>query len=385
MDLVLERCSSGRDGPQFKPTLLVTAAAVPSAERYRISGDDLRSWWKKRELALTLYENGTIKSVGASTSDRMAAVISNLIKLGTAAASFGIRGPGLSAPETRPDVLHCSPTATQLTNELARLEREVATLQGDLARSRDPAAIVKKRAAIDALATRIAELRTGPLKTTLSTTISPPGRACSKAITWDQRLLQKWFLLDSDKAAQALALQAKFLPSSGDTAELPDCDAAPPSSPLAKVSDGVAPSGPYVVIREPVAATLAVAALPQQAGKWSLRGFDEAKAKVPLVIGQWGGKSYYSLKAGFGQTRGVKMELDAFGRKTGMTLNSEARAEAITGGLVGIGDSLVTYANATSDLKERETRIKELETQQKYNKIMLCEAIIEAGGFTCPP
>lgn len=101
-------------------------------------------------------------------------------------------------------------------------------------------------------------------------------------------------------------------------------------------------------------------------------------------MAQWGATTYYTLSAGLGSSRALKLELDPFGRKTSIGLNSEARGEGIASALAGVAEGAVAFDAASSDKKRQADRIAELETQQKYNKLMKCEAIIEAGGYTCP-
>jgi hypothetical protein len=375
LDLVLESCATpgtlAMPGNPliFKPTVTVTPEAKASASasnRYRIDGAELASWWQKRDVALTLNENGTLKSIGLASEDRTAAIIGNVIKLGTTIATLGIAPFYSTQPVQAPE---CTPETAAKTRELSAVRAHVRQLEDKLAASFDPVAIKNIKEAIDRLSARAGELRTGPdgpLFLTMTKKIAPPDRPGSVDVKWDADDFKEWFGSDSAEAAALAALAIDFAPAS--LANAPVADNSPPTK------------GPFIVVREPVLATLTVT----PAGKGKVQGFEEAKAKATAWIAQWGGKSYYMLRSGFGESKKLALELDPFGRKTSMTVNRDARAENVTGGLASIGDAAVAFQAANSETHEQELRIKELETQQKYNQLKLCEAIIEEGGFTCP-
>jgi hypothetical protein len=363
LDLVLEQCPGAAGEARLTPTL--TLAAVSSAgPAFRIGGAELRSWLKKRDLTLTLHENGTLKSVGASTQDRTASVVGNVFKLATSLVTLGVLGLDAGNPTCRPEIVAA-------TRGMARLKQALADQQEALAAASAPDRIKAIRDAIDGLAARIADLRTGPLRLALSATVAAPPAPGPVPVRWNDAAFEKWFGTWSPVVAGKLAMVAAFAAAGSPPPVLPVESDPPP-----RCRSGPCPA---IAIREPVAGTVAVA--PANPA-WP--GFGDATAKIPLAVGQWGGLSYFPLTAGLGQTRSMKLELDPFGRKTSLGLNSEARAEAITGGLVGITDAAAAFSTATSDVKQQQARIAELETRQKYNKLMRCEAIIEAGGFTCP-
>ena len=118
LDLVLESCGEPSISPRdlgepflLKPTLTVTPEArgsLTAENRFRVSGADLASWWTKRDVALALNDNGTLKSVGVTSENRGPAIIGNIIKLGTAAATLGLV-PFLSGPAIPPPP-QCTPT-----------------------------------------------------------------------------------------------------------------------------------------------------------------------------------------------------------------------------------------------------------------------------------
>jgi hypothetical protein len=81
--------------------------------------------------------------------------------------------------------------------------------------------------------------------------------------------------------------------------------------------------------------------------------------------------------------------LSPFGSKTSFSWKSQARAENATAALSSIvtgASGLVTAARApdTSQVTEWQRQITELETQMKLNKLIKCQAAIQAGGTECP-
>lgn len=377
LDLALEGCATHPatlggvgDSIRVKPTVTLAPVAQASplpSNRFRLSGANLASWWQKRDLAVTLYDNGTLKSVGATSADRTAAIVANVIKLGTTLAGLGVVSLNGEHAPTPP---RCTSETARTVAELTALRSRIRQLQDSLAGTLDPQKIKNSKDAIDKLAQRAAELRNGPdgpLFLSLKTRLTPPARPGTVTVAWPADSFKKWFGEDAARGAGFAGLQVSFEPAPPAVAPVADA----PSTNLKR---------PFIVVREPVLANVSVA----PAAGVHANGFDSAKAKTKAWIGQWGGKSYYQVRAGFGESKKLALELDPFGRKTSMTVNRDARAEAISGGLAGIGDAALAYQTATSETRSQELRIKELETQQKYNKIKLCEAIIEEGGFTCP-
>ena len=377
LTMVLEQCPQGERVPVgVKPTLTVTPVAV-AGDKFRISGNDLKSWIKKRDLSLALYENGTIKTLGATTSDRTAAIAGSVIKLGTALVSLGVFGLDGGS-------FTCTSETAARVEEWMRLKGGIDALQDSLSQTQDPDRIAAIKDAIDALATRVADLREGPLKITTSKTIAVPeataadGTAASFSVPvqWAPEAFKKWFGTGSSVAAPSFALQAKFTPVDMGAGDIPLADQPRPTC-----SGGRCP---FVAVREPIPAIVEIAPLTADGGKSTWGGFETAKAKATIPVAQWGATTYYTLSAGLGSSRALKLELDPFGRKTSIGLNSEARGEGIASALAGVAEGAVALDAASSEKKAQADRIAELETEQKYNKLIKCEAIIEAGGYTCP-
>lgn len=249
--MVLEQCPQGATIPAgVKPSLTLTPLPV-AGDKFRISGGDLRSWIKKRDLSLALYENGTIKILGAATSDRTAAIAGSVIKLGTALVSLGVLG--LDGGD-----ISCTPETAARVDEWIRLKQGIDGLQASLAQTQDPDRIAAIKKAIDGLAARVADLREGPLKLTTSKTITVPEAATgaggvanfSVPIIWASEPFEKWFGASSSMAAANFALLAKFTPVGIGAEAIPLADQPRPSC-----SGGRCP---FVAVREPVSATVEV-------------------------------------------------------------------------------------------------------------------------------
>ena len=93
------------------------------------------------------------------------------------------------------------------------------------------------------------------------------------------------------------------------------------------------------------------------------------------------------LDVGFGENRTVALKFDSFGRTTSFGWNSEATGEEISGAVAGYASSLTGIAaslGGPSKLDDQKQEIDQLNTQLTLNQLRKCEAIIDAGGFTCP-
>lgn len=369
IEMVLEACPTAIQRiPRVRPTITITPVPV-AGRRYRISGNDLRSFLQRREVALGLYDNGTIKSIGAAASDRTGAILGNIIRIGTAAAGLGIGMPGFNAIAIDPSVPRipaCNAASSAAVAERQRLRQRVSQLRQELQNTTEPVRLSELRAAVTAIAGHIVDLETNELRISLTRTIEPPEPGNATSVELGDSDLSKWFVnMDAGfLSAFHLPLQFARAPEgSGDFADAP------------------MPRAPFIALREPAPAVVSI----QQPANSVWRGSTiSGSTRVPMLIGQWGGISYYPLRAGLFRGRSLKVELDQFGRRTSIDLNSEAGGEAVTAAIAGVGDSLLAYHNATSEMRQQQLRTQELEVEQKYNRLLRCQAIIEAGGYECP-
>ena len=110
----------------------------------------------------------------------------------------------------------------------------------------------------------------------------------------------------------------------------------------------------------------------------------EAKKTLPLA--QLEDPAELCLDVGFGESRTVGLKFDKFGQVTEFNFASEATGAAVAASLAGTATNasgILTTLRGASDLDKQKSEIDKLETQQKLNKLLACQAIIDAGGFDC--
>jgi hypothetical protein len=368
LELKLEQCPTTMAGPVMKPS--VTIAAVPAASpiRHRIAGRDLTSFFQKREASVALYDNGTLKSVGGSASDRTAAIIAGFVK---AAASLVIPLIPGTGPELTPagPPIKCKADIEQALKDNKSLGASIDALRGQLLASRDPARIRRLTEALGALADQRSAAQ-AKLKLTAETDLVPPTNMAEVVVArWKSSDFNKWFENIPGDFAAGFALPVRFDPVA--TPAVAAADAA---------SEGAPAKGPYLLLREPVMARLTYPA-EGRGSYWTAVRADGPDAQV-LPLGQWGGLSYYPLRAGFGRTRSLKLEFDSLGRKTSMTVNSEATGETIVAGATSATDSLASVYKASTETARQQIRINQLKTDQDLRKLEACQEKLDAG-LTC--
>lgn len=373
LDLVLKDCS----GKQFlvTPTITTSPVVTTGPERFAIGSKELVSAIQKRDVSIGLYENGTLKTVNAATSDRSLAIIANVLKLATSVIGL----TGFNATNVVPE---CNPKSVAAIQRVKALEDQRDRIREYMLRGGNPERVGRARQAIEAIALEIAETRSNQLRLELKRDIKLVDRKAMQdsngnttfSVEWDAAPFEKW--VDAEYAAAAAArfkLTAEI--TVPDTASLKLADEAEP-----KCKTG---SCPFFALREPVAALAKIR--PAEPASWP--EFSPNAVQLQLPVSQWGQKTYLSLTAPFAQSRTIKFELDPFGRKTSFGFASEASAEAITGGLLAAVDAGGALDKATANQTEHQKRLEkiaELEAQQKYNKLIRCEEIIAAGGYLCP-
>ena len=113
----------------------------------------------------------------------------------------------------------------------------------------------------------------------------------------------------------------------------------------------------------------------------------EVLGKASLIVPQWGQVSYVPIDVGFGRNRTLAVTLDKFGRKTGFTWNSEARAANLTGSLASTAEAaktLGTSLEGDTPYEELKAESDLLELKLKLNAQRKCQTIIDSGGTKCP-
>lgn len=376
LDLVLTDCTTV---PKARASVSVTPVVRPSRHAYRLEGSKLTSFTKQRNLSVDLYPSGAIKSINGGVADKTGAILVNLIK--TAAVVVG-----MSTTAAPPSGTQCTP---ETNGDLLRVRTFKGRIQNlnQLLESDPSADPVALRTQIDAYAAEVARIETDNLSLHLTRTIelaeSNGGQIPTEehTVQWNSSDLQKWlrYCLSPETPVNYFSIKYSVKPKPVVSDRK---DPAPPPK-----NDGSCPKpdskcATTIVFREPVDAEFTVTAVADDlAGKEG-----DQKWQGAFPVAQWGDFSFLSLRVGFGGSKTVTLGLDEFGRRTSFSWESNARGEGITGGLLGLVESAgaLRPAHTDEDLAAKKAQLEKLQTQLELNKLLKCEAILDAGGFKCP-
>jgi hypothetical protein len=394
--LVLKSCGFA---PTAAPTIAVVAAAEADDRAYSISGPTLQSWRLKRDLDITLSDANTISAVNSTVSDRTASIVGGVVKF-VASLIVPLSGSG-DAPIS---AYRCNDKTKAAIAEVAELEKKILALRAGIA-AQKPADAKTSIEIIDALAARIAALRTGPLLLAMTKDLDLSKPVTDQPIELTAAELRKWFELPRVTDPALIAAARAGNPGLTDTQidealrsrpprfkltyslQPAKVMAPPPSAATAAAALEAGCPGDQacertLVFREPVMAKLTVYAVEGFVDLPDSKVFD---ASIPLA--QWGRPSYLSLGTKVLQTRSVNLTFDGFGRKKSFGWKSEAKAEALAGALGTAADSVGSYRKAFAEKTDAErdaALVTALETKKKLNALLACSEILEAGGYTCP-
>lgn len=378
MDLTLTQC---KPVPLARAVITVVPVVSPSEQhRFTLNGLQLASFTKKREVDISLYPNGTIKSVNSTVSDRTGAILVNTIK---------IIGAVVALDESRTLAGVCTrETETRISqaNEIIRTIQKLRDRfdSGSLA---DPLATQKQ---IDAWAAELGRIQSDYLLTSISGEILFPEKKAETGgvIQWTNSDFQKWFGKAGEDYISNFRLgwcispaDGKELTCSAQEIQRYSTAAVNPAS-IECRSDGT-DCATTLVFREPTDAVLMLIAYGNDLVNIKP---DVEVAQLRLPVAQWGDVSYFDFSAGFGESKAVSLSFDEYGRRASFGWKSGARGEEVTGGLQGVVDAAAAFSAAWAgqQVKDQKAVIDALETQQKLNKLRHCQAVIEAGGFVCP-
>jgi hypothetical protein len=395
-NLVLRSCGYA---PSAAPTVVVVATGEADDRAFSIYGPTLQSWRLKRDLDITLSDANTISSINSSVSDRTASIVGGVIKF---VASLIVPLSGSTAAPT--SAYRCNDETRRAVAEADALESKIRDLRAGIPAQK--AADVKTTIElIDALAGRVAALRTGPLLLTMTKPLDLSRPVSDQAIAFTAADFKKWFELpvQTDRATIVAARQnypglddpqidrqlREHLPNFKLTYTLQPVAtfATPPSAEasaalLAAGCPGDTACQKTLVFREPVPAKLTVRAV---------EGFvdlpDPKVFEATIPVGQWGTPSYLSLGTKVLQSRTVNLTFDAFGHKKTFGWKSESKGETLAGGLGTAADSVGSFRKAFADKSEveRDTALlTALKTKKELNALLACSEAIAAGGYTCP-
>jgi hypothetical protein len=400
-DFILSSCDER--GVQVSSTLdLVTSGAANTAAPLRLDAAELRSARQKRELAIELHDNRTIKSLNASSSDRTGAIITNVLKAVTSIAGV-VTGAGMLRDDSAPNDTHCNLGTLKALNLAANLRQRIANQRTAMVGA-SAADAEKIGLQIDALAKQLALVTTSMLTISVSKPVPLGDQPGTGVIRWTISDLGKWFLEDPDSSQTSgtvcRAIKAEdFVARSGAAA----CSAetsilaigySVTAASVADVADRVAASrcaganaprecGRTIVLASPVAAKVEFTSLSD-----SIIGHSsgDVLGSQAITVPQWGPATYLPLGVGLFQSRTIGFTFDQFGNRQSFKWSSEATAENATSAIVSAaeaGASAIKKAEGPTDAAEWKAQADELEARMRLNKLKLCEEAIRNGATKC--
>ncbi len=398
--LTLKSCGSPTKAAGEITIIPVAAPSSVPEEQFVISGRSLKSFARDRDVSVTLHENRTLKTVNASTTDKSAAIIGNVIKLAT-----------LFLAPSKPGELRCTPKVKTALDRVAALQAKISTLR---VKQYDPDHDDDEDVAktINAFAAEVARLNTGPLQVKLSKTIAIHPGIAAGYVTWKERDFRKWIEDPSVTASKPQPLLADVTnfklryctwKADEDGSDCPEhlpkngandlaCRQPEADRPQNVVCTDVAEYKPdtvdcgqcpdTLVFREPVSARFVVVSDSDNL----IRPKDTTLATKSMAINQWGKVATLPMSVGFGGSKTLSVTLDPFGQRTAFGWKSGATGEAVTGALSSIGEQYVGFRDRDdgASLKEITNEATYLEALQKLNRLEACKEIIENGGYECP-
>jgi hypothetical protein len=373
--LTLESC----DPLKVSAAPRIVAKAGASSQSFGIGTAGLESARVKRELAITLHDNGTIATLNGANEDRTGSIIGNLLKtvFSFAGAFLAPRGADLTA---KPGL--CNAATLLALKRIGEIDKAIARWSNAPVPT-DPKLASQQHDAIQTLATERGTLRASVLYVELAAKLDlDPSK-----LTWSDAT--KSYSLSAPVDTQDLSdtwLDGKMLPS------LTILWALTPASGVQRPATGAQPADlcgsrlselgkPAICLVRPANATVGATL----GGSTSIALKAAAAADpTPVPISQWGNLQLLTMSAGFGSNKSVTLTLDPFGRPSEMKWSSQARAESITGTVADATGQIATYAAANNRLASEKREIDELTTQQTLNRLRACREILNAGGSGCP-
>jgi hypothetical protein len=345
-------------------------------------GAELSSWWTSHDLSIAKYDdNGAIKTLNSTDANQVLPTLTNVIKSVTSILSL--------AGSPNPNGLDCSDDVRSALGAVKELSTHIKEAQKAL-----PGATPNSAAALAAAVTAYAN-ESARITTTapIHFTLAPKDLAFDKSaayLTWsDSEIPNNAFTpaslgaaKDSFRLVYCLAPQVAGEVKTACTSSSADkpVDVALSKAPSTCGSDTNCTT--TIVLREPKQAVLTIVF---EGRAYSDRQGTVAVAKT-FPISQWGGFTLLSTSVGLAENRTISFTLDEYGAKTSFGWKTDARAESISGGVAGVLDPVSTLASKIEgqNLADENAEINELQTQQKLNQLRACQAVIEAGGYTCP-
>lgn len=389
-DFVLVECGETAGRILVAPSLsIVQTGVADTSVAFGLEGKALKSAFQKRSVSLELTEDGALSAINASGSDRSGAVFTNVLKIfGTLINPFSKASPAGDGKSTA-----CNPETDRALHQARQIGETLTALRQQLI-SAAPADAEKIAKKIDALSGQLGALVTNQLTISVAKPLTVGATGGNVPVKFDFDDFAKWFAKDfakdpctavlpditSSGCGKATDLFAMTATIAGESATTPigasPCRLGAENRP--------AECDKTLVIVEPRSATVTVKpATANFVGTPLTAKVSEAKVWLP----QWGAATYLRLDVRFAEAREIGMTFDQFGRKKTFKWSSEAAAENATSALASMAEGGVGVAKAARGQEELEAIEAEsalLDARLKLNKLKACEAVIMAGGVTCP-
>ncbi len=397
-DLVLRSCTD-KEIVADATVAIVASGGASDVATYRLNADGLMAAAQKRDVAVELYDNGTLKSLNTVADDRTGAIVINVFKAvaQVAGAFVGVAAPvhGVVPPPQR-----CNRMTLDALETMDGLRKAVQQQREILADPTTPVADTEKVAKlIDMLVQQLASLEAGPLRLTLSTPLDiDQGRDADRPVQWSMGDVRKWLAKSGDNPTCMPESTGVVSVGTGCAAKVSTfalsyrVQAArfPAQDPIVGTECAFDPAKDQTGCGEHVAIAIPVA------GKLTLKtvGTDIGGKAAGTVLGvsrfpvpQWGQVALVPLTVKAFRSRTLELAFDPFGTITKLKWTSAATAENATSNAAGIAEAalpLIKASRGDSQLKTIQDESTLIEARIKLQALRACETLVAEGATTCP-
>ena len=378
LGVTLKHCDA-RNAKYDSEVILISVVGAQDL-KYHISGEHLSSSKVKRGFSIGVSENGVISSISSSNADRTSAIVSNVLKSVGTVASMIAAADGSSL--CKPEVQDAISRVNAITAAIDSIKQNLSAVPPPMPTPEEKKDYVEQVKGfieqINVLAGKLAALKTGILRVETSGKITlekdkfPSGYV---SIALDEEPFEKWFVSkNKPKISEEFGIEwSATIPAPAPTI----VDVTPSQTKNSRIDREC---GFEIPLPSPIPVRVDL----RLAGSHYT---NKTGPSATFYAAQLNDPSSLCLDVGFGESRSVSLKFDRYGRTTEFSWNSEARGEAISGAVAGYSSSLAGTAAALagkSALALQKEEIDRLNTQKTLNQLRKCQAIIEAGGFTCP-
>ncbi|MGE0417460.1 MAG: hypothetical protein AB7O80_11680 [Acetobacteraceae bacterium] len=342
VDLRLESCEPGEDGlPMMDITGKIEAKPIADlTQRRSLPVENLIGWTTNNEVTVELYPNGTLKSLGAKSDDKTAAIIGDVVQTAAKIApAFASTAAGRVRAMAR---FACTSDTAARIAELRRLRR--ALLRG----------------ALDTKATDATSAAIGRLEAALTITISksvkiddkgPPTAGYAQTenlarVTYKDLVEGKWFAPGSvNEGAEVVLIDAKW----GDP-------------PISKSFVQPTPDQDYQY-REPLPVRLSITMLRPGKDNGGQPSQPETIASQTIAVAQWGRARRLPLSAPLLTSLEWGFTFAEDGSLTQAKVTTTARGTALSGLAATATDAALDARKAVRDGAAANSEVNRLKAQ----------------------